>query len=307
MQTEPPLDTSNPFTYAEGRAAGISRRRLNGPNFFRVVPGVYVGSEAPLTHLALIRAALKHAPNGVVSGRSAAKLWNAVVPDSADVELMLPRAVRVVARGIREHRPPTRPPTTWRFGVRVTTPEATFVRLAAELDLVDLVVAGDALVRNAEISPADLVAAATAARTRRSRLARRAAALVREGVDSPRESKLRLLMVLAGMPEPEVNIVFYKEDGSWEFRLDLGRRDKKVAFEYDGRQHETPEHTAYDDWRKSVLGERDWRVHSFVNADLYVSTDLTVQRLREIHDDLGIPHTPSLEWQRHFPVRRKVA
>ena len=307
MQIGPPLDTSQPFTFDEGRAAGISRRRLDGPEFFRVVPGVYVDSESPLTHLTLIRAALKHAPNGVVSGRSAARLWNAVVPDSPDVELMLPREVRVVARGIREHRPPVRPSTTMRFGVRVTTPEATFVRLAAELDLLDLVVAGDALVAGASISPDALVAAATMARTRRSRLARRAALLVRVGVDSPRETRLRLLMVLAGMPEPETNIVLYKEDGSWEYRLDLGNRAKKVAFEYDGRQHERPEHTAYDEWRKGVLGGRGWAIHSFISSDLHISPDLTVERLRAIHDELGIPQKPSLEWQRHFPVRRKAA
>ena len=39
------------------------------------------------------------------------------------------------------------------------------------------------------------------------RLARRAASLAREGVDSPQETRLRLLLVLAGLPEPRVNVI----------------------------------------------------------------------------------------------------
>jgi hypothetical protein len=271
------------------------------------VPGVLVRADAPLTHLGLVRAALTYAPDGVVSGSSAARLWNAIVPDRSDVELTLPRAMRVQTRGIREHRPAARPPWFWRFGVRVTTPAATFVRLAADLDLVDLVVAGDSMVRGGHVTPEQLVAAAAASRGHRARLARRAAGLVRAEVDSPRETRLRMLMVLAGMPEPEVNIVFYKPDGTYEYRLDMGNRAKRVAFEYDGKQHETPEHEAYDEGRRIVFEGRRWAIYSFVNDDEFISPDLAVDRLRAIHDDHGIPHVPSLEWRRHFPVRRKAA
>ena len=48
----------------------------------------------------------------------------------------------------------------------------------------------------------------------------RAAALVRERVDSPRESRLRLCLVLAGLPEPEVNPVV-TVDGRRVGRVDL--------------------------------------------------------------------------------------
>lgn len=305
--SDQPFDIERPFTFDEGRAAGISERVLRSAEFFSVVPGVFVKADAPLTHLVIVRAALKYAPDGIVSGHSAAKLWNAIVPDRSDVELALPRTVRVQTRGIREHRPPVRPRWVRRFGVRVTPPAATFVRLAADLDLVDLVVAGDSLVRQSGVTPQELIEAAAASRGHRARLARRAARLVRAEVDSPRETVLRLLIVFAGMPEPEPNIVFHKPDGTWEYRLDMGHRAKRVAFEYDGRQHETPEHTAYDHCRRAVLEGREWMIHSVVSDDLFVSPDLTVDRLRTIHDELGIPHTPSLEWRRHFPVRRKAA
>jgi len=69
--------------------------------------------------------------------------------------------------------------------------------------LTELVTAGDSLVRRAGVEPDRLIEAASSARgVRGARLARQAAALVRRGVDSPMESRLRLLLVLAGLPEP---------------------------------------------------------------------------------------------------------
>ena len=46
-----------------------------------------------------------------------------------------------------------------------------------------------------------------------ARLARRAAGLVRRGVDSAMETRVRLLIVLAGLPEPQVNFIVRGEDG----------------------------------------------------------------------------------------------
>jgi hypothetical protein len=301
-----PLDTSRPFTVREAKKAGITRHQLSSGRYFRIIPEVYIDADAPLTHIVMVRGAVAYAPAGIVSGRSAGKLWNADVPDSPNVELALPRNVRVVADGIREHRPAQLPEWRRRFGLRVASPAATFLRLAAELDLVPLVAAGDSLVRETDVTPEDLVAAADASRGRRARHARRAARLVRVGVDSVRETELRLLMVLAGIPEPEVNIVFNRDDGSCEFRLDLGHRAHRVAFEYDGKQHNTPAHRAYDEWRKGIFGGRQWVIHSFASDDIFVRPDATVETLRRIHDEHGIPHHPTQEWRRHFAIRHKA-
>lgn len=55
----------------------------------------------------------------------------------------------------------------------------------------------------------------------RSRAARRAADYVRERVDSPMESRLRVLLVLAGIPAPEVNLCVRDADGEPLRRYDL--------------------------------------------------------------------------------------
>ena len=69
------------------------------------------------------------------------------------------------------------------------------------------------------------------------RLAREAADLVRRGVDSPMESRLRLLLVLAGLPEPEVGRPVYSADGGWLAQPDLSYPALKIAIEYDGGHH----------------------------------------------------------------------
>jgi len=107
-------------------------------------------------------------------------------------------------------------------GLPLTCATQTFLDLAGDLDLVDLVVLGDSLVRTGVATLDDLVAAAAAYRGRRARLARRAAAYVRQGVDSPMESRLRMLLVLAGLPEPVVNHALRDETtGRVRYRLDL--------------------------------------------------------------------------------------
>lgn len=68
-------------------------------------------------------------------------------------------------------------------------------------------------------------------------MARRAASLAREGVDSPQETRLRLLLVLAGLPEPQVNLILRGRDGSWRKRYDVAYEHLRLIIEYDGRKH----------------------------------------------------------------------
>ena len=141
-------------------------------------------------------------------------------------------------RGPHSRVGPGRATTTFRRGLRMTTPEQTFIDLAASLDLVELVVLGDRLVRREVTTPQRLVRSADAWRGHHRELACRAAGLVRAGVDSPPESRLRMLVVLAGLPEPTVNhIVRDPDTGEWLRRFELAYRDLLIAIEYEGRQH----------------------------------------------------------------------
>lgn len=63
--------------------------------------------------------------------------------------------------------------------------------------------------------------------------------LVDGGAASPQETRLRLLYLDAGFPQPKTQIAVF--EGQWKVirRLDMGWEEFKVASEYDGDQHRT--------------------------------------------------------------------
>jgi uncharacterized protein YgbK (DUF1537 family) len=92
---------------------------------------------------------------------------------------------------------------------------STFLDVATRHELVDAVIIGDALVRRELATREQLGRAAAQVRGRPGLRASRAAAWVRPRVDSPMETRLRLLIVLAGLPEPVTNRDAYSEAGWW--------------------------------------------------------------------------------------------
>ena len=189
-------------------------------------------------------------------------------------------------------------------GLPVTGPERTFLDLAGTLDLVDLVVLGDSLVRLGRTTPADLVAQAREHRGPHAALARRAAALVRAGVDSPMETRLRLLVVLAGLPEPVVNHVLRDEDGGWAYRFDLSWPHLRIALEYDGRQHaDSSRQWVRDVRRREDLDGRGWRLVIALSGDLYTTPGATVERIAAVLREHGQAVRLTDGWREHFPER----
>lgn len=172
------------------------------------------------------------------------------------------------------------------------------------LGLVDLVVLGDSLVRKCRTTPARLVAAASGQQHNR-RLALKAARLVRDGVDSPMETRLRLLIVLAGLPEPETNIEFRNGYGEIVRRVDLGYRAPKLGLEYDGRQHaESSAQYATDLRRREELAAQGWHLWSAVSNDIFRTPSLTLARIEAVMKQRGM-NVPRLrdDWRPHFPGR----
>ncbi|WP_134772613.1 hypothetical protein [Ornithinimicrobium flavum] len=86
-------------------------------------------------------------------------------------------------------------------------------------------------------TPDQLLAAAERAVGQGAARARDGAARVRAGAESGMETGSRLLLVLGGLPEPQVNRWVLDETGRERYRLDLPDPDLLLAFEYDGRQH----------------------------------------------------------------------
>lgn len=303
------LDRRRPFSRADARAAGIALRELLGPRYHKVLYDRYVSSSVPITVALRGEAALAISPAGsYLSHHTAAELWGGIVPRSSDVHITVPEAssVRSRCQGIKGHVAAGRPDPVWLRRLPVSGPAQTFLDLAgAGLDLIDLVVLGDSLVKRCRLLPRDLVEAAAAFRGNGAQRARKAARYVREGVDSPMESRLRMLLVLAGLPEPRVNLIVRAADGSWVRRFDLWYEGQKLLVEYDGRQHaEDADQWQHDIERREDLDRRGLRVIVVTRRQFFDHPERVLERVRDAlveRGAVGVPGQFRTEWRRYFP------
>ncbi len=91
-------------------------------------------------------------------------------------------------------------------------------------------------------------------------LLRTALRQMRARTDSPMETSLRLLIVRAGFPEPEVNGRILNEHGALIAHGDLVFRAQKVVVEYDGGGHREQRQYFRDIYRLDDIMEERWRV-----------------------------------------------
>jgi hypothetical protein len=149
-------------------------------------------------------------------------------------------------------------------GIPVCTPVDAWCESAPLLGVDELIAMGDGLVsRHSPVADTGTLRDAVRARAGLRGAARLRLAMphVRAGTDSPRETRLRLLVVRAGFPEPEVNPPLFDRRGAVIAHGDLAWRRYRVVLEYEGRHHaEDPEQFAIDIRRLDNLAAEDYRV-----------------------------------------------
>ncbi len=292
-----------PFTRAEFLAAGGGRGALRGARYLEIVKSIFIEVDQADSD-ARVRAALMVHPEGAFASHwSAARVLRLPVPDNPFEH------VTVRKKEDRRFRPWLKAHVTIRKrgvvvvrGVPVTDPITTFLQMAGHLSLVELVVLGDAIVRQKRIAPSRLVEAARKSTDYYAAAALRAALYVRKGVDSPMETRLRMLIVLAGLPEPVVNVVLVHEDGSWRRRFDLCYPKIKLVVEYNGRHHREAEQSASDRVRAQELAPEGYFILAFEAENIYVTPQATLERIRRHLVLRGMRDVPSLKdsWRGHF-------
>lgn len=122
------------------------------------------------------------------------------------------------------------------------------------------------------------------------------------------ESRLRMLIVLAGLPEPEVNLlVATDKEGIARRKYDLCWPEVRLIVEYDGRLHiERVEQWESDLGRREEIDDSGWRIIVVIAAGIYTYPGTTVTKLHRLLLERGHPRVPSHlsdEWRRHFPGR----
>ncbi len=307
------FDDHTPFTRSDAVAAGISERALKGPKYTRLYRKIYISSAVRVQWMHRFVAALLLHPEGAwLSHTSAARVRRIAVPVDPHVHVSVIEAKdRRWSPGLKPHVAPPHTEVVLVDGLRVSGVVRMFVELAAVLPLVEVVVAGDSMCRRLDITADWLRAELDKSRDYWSPAARYAARFVRDGVDSPMETRTRMLLVLAGFPEPEVNVTIRDENGDVLLQFDLGYRSARVAVSYEGRQHAE----IVDEWEKDVTTRRDradderWRVVTVVASGVYADPLHTLDRVARALRSRGVPvpRTYDPEWFRHFPGRRSVA
>ncbi|MEF2976988.1 hypothetical protein [Subtercola sp. YIM 133946] len=252
------------FSTADARQAGVRVNRLRASDLSAPFRGVRSASD----ELRSVRDwcdayAPRLKPGQFFSHATAALLWGLPVASARLQPLPLHVSVLGARRAGNDHsgRAPTAARVighsltdpcvlvTRRFGHPVVDICTAWCQLAPFVCLDELIAAGDAAVltpafrRQGDPRPfttvAELEARIGGYVGRGKRMLTTALPVVRDGAESPRETSLRLLLIRAGLPEPELNVDVFDARGTWAARADLFYRRQRVVVEYDGDQHRT--------------------------------------------------------------------
>lgn len=273
------------FRGSRAVAAGpATRRQLRGPRFRRVFPDTYVRRDDELTLALRSRAAYHHADgHGVLSGFSAAELLDASCgPRDAPAEITAHGGGRRRHPGLVVHRDRLAPGEIQRLGeLRVTTPLRTAWDLARRGDLVEAVVAVDTLTRVGRCTP-DLLLnfARHYPRARGADALPDVLALADRRSGSPMETRLRLLLVRAGLPRPRVQWVVQDEVARRAVWLDLAYPEHMIGIEYEGEVHTEPDQVLLDIRRSTRLVDQGWRLYRYTKREIHREPERIVAEVR---------------------------
>jgi hypothetical protein len=145
----------------------------------------------------------------------------------------------------------------------------------------DLVVMGDGLLRRiSPLTTIDEMRSVVAQRAGRPghRSLVQALELIRPNTDSARETMLRLLLVRAGLPEPQINVPIVNEFGAAIAHGDLAFVAQRVLVEYDGGHHRTDERQYNIDIdRLDSIMDLGWRVIRVNKASMIQAAQLVAK------------------------------
>jgi very-short-patch-repair endonuclease len=256
-----------PFRGSTAIADGLTTRsRLAGKAWRRLLPDVYIAAGTPLDHPTWCEAALLAAPAGtVLCHRSAlGRYCPLLMPGGSEpVDLAVPRSTSLHPQPrLRQHRMRLAEGDTilW-AGMPMTTPARTSFDLASGRDLIEAVVCVDALL-NRRLTTIGEISRYLLRTPPGSARAARALRLSSPDAESPMETRTRLLLVLAGLPTPQVQVKVY-DCGVVVARLDLAYPEHRLGVEYDGDQHRDLATFRADAVRANQLRLCGWTVLRF--------------------------------------------
>lgn len=311
-----PHELGDAFTVREARDARVNRGRLRRHDLDAPFHGVRAAPQPSIDHSDLtpfdrqsaerrLRAAM-YAPRlksgQFLSHETAVAILGGPLPLVTDENgvvdgTTLPVHVSTTGTGpltrtdgVQGHRADPRTTRTLDIdGFRLADPATTWAQLGS-WTVPALVALGDYFCRVWRPGPgrpdagkapfaavADLADRIVGVRRHGIRRLREALELIREDSWSPRESKLRCLIVREGLPEPALNQDIYDDHGRFLGCFDMVYPGKKVVIEYNGLMHANK--YAADIERIAALRAAGWTVIE-VTSDLFARPEELLTRIR---------------------------
>ncbi|TMC53196.1 MAG: DUF559 domain-containing protein [Chloroflexi bacterium] len=264
----PPQLKGRPFSLDEARAAGLTLDMLSGRSWLRLGSELYCWSglrEDPWQLLLAWRAYLP--PEAVFTGLTAAWLYRLDVDPVHPIEVVVPFRSGVRSRpglNVRRCGLAMSHVTTVR-GMRATTIARTLRDLCRRVAPVEALIAIDGALRLRLIDKVTL--------TRQHSLGALAAP-----AESPMETRLRWLLLQAGLPQPEVQAELRDTAGRFLGRADLFYPAARLVVEYDGTSHR--ERLVEDNRRQNLLINAGFRILRFTATDVHQRSEVVVAQVR---------------------------
>jgi hypothetical protein len=296
--------TAGSFSLRMSDQAGVSRTRTAAQDLATVSRGIRIPLASGARGAAALRAYTELDGSSALTHLSAARVWRAAlvwrleedwrVHVSRRPGFSTPRRRNVVGHlmtflpgEVVEHD-----------GVRLTSPARTWLDLASMAGVDALVIAGDSLVcshgpefpapREPLCTVADLRAMiANHPGARGVRAARAALELVREGADSQPENMMRLALIRAGLPEPELNYVLWGVHGAPVLWPDAAYVHWRISIQYDGAGHGGSGQYLRDIRRESVTREYGWLEVRVSKDELTGERPAVVRKVRAALESRG--------------------
>lgn len=280
----------HPFTIAGGALVGLSKSRMGASGLIRPTHGARIDTRPETVHELAAATAVALPRDIAFSHYTAAQLHGLPLPPGLSdrpLHVMRPSYRNLVRRkGFRGHRGLEQRTVADVKGVAATSMADTWVDLSALLQLDDLVVLGDAVVRRLD-STDPLIEALGARYHEGPAVARQALGFIRVGADSAMETRARLVFGRRGLPEPELNGDVADRHGEWIARADFVWRLQRVIAEFQGASHfEGFEAGDSDISRRLLAQDNGWKYIEITKRDIYHDAR-RAQMLQRLHRYLG--------------------
>lgn len=279
----PPNLLRGPFTIEDARREGLDRWNLEGASWVRVGPSTYLRKELLADPIHKLRAARRRLPSGAAfSGMTAAWLHGIDVKPCEPIEATVPDSAGVSARaGIELHRSAfTKGEVVHLRGLPATSIVRTVAEVCGRLDLIEAVAVADSALHRRLLRVEQLGAwAKSHSGFRRVRNLRETLRHVEPASESPMESRLRMILVLGGLPRPRAQVSLHDRWHRFVGRPDLYYEQERIGIEYDGGTHR--DSLAEDNRRQNRLLNIGVHLLRFTAGDIFRTPGSVVRQVAE--------------------------